>query len=107
VDVSVLKKLIGSSDEVAILKLLKRFQISAEKIAMELKTACADCQAMQAREQAHKLKSSARTVGALALGELCEKMEYTAKAGNTEALTALLPAFEQEFEAVNVFLNSL
>jgi PAS domain S-box-containing protein len=106
VDVRALERLIGN-DRPVILEFLNDFRISAAKIALELKAACTACQAVQASEQAHKLKSSARAVGAHALGELCAAMEEAGKAGSTETLLALLPRFEQELDAVNTFLDSL
>ncbi|MHB8911137.1 MAG: response regulator [Lysobacter sp.] len=105
VDVSVLERLIGHDPDMVI-DFLHNFQISAEKISLELRTACADHQALQASRQAHNLKSSARAVGALALGELCERMETAGKAGRTDTLTTLWSLFEQEFDAVNAFLDS-
>ena len=57
---------------------------------------------------AHKLKSSARSVGALALGELCAEMEQAGKAGDMRgALKALLPRFESELAAVDKYIESL
>jgi HPt (histidine-containing phosphotransfer) domain-containing protein len=56
---------------------------------------------------AHKLKSSARSVGALALGELCVEIEQAGKAGQIEALAALLPRFEAEMAAVDEYLDAL
>ncbi|MFZ5539456.1 MAG: Hpt domain-containing protein, partial [Pseudomonadota bacterium] len=41
---------------------------------------------------AHKLKSSARAVGALALGEHCAELERTVKAGDAEGAMRALPA---------------
>ena len=38
---------------------------------------------------AHKLKSSARSVGAMRLGELCEQLEHAGKAGEIEACSTL------------------
>jgi hypothetical protein len=46
-------------------------------------------------------------VGALALGELCAEMEQAGKAGDTQALNALLPRFESELTAVNEYIDSL
>jgi CheY-like chemotaxis protein/HPt (histidine-containing phosphotransfer) domain-containing protein len=106
VDVSVLESLVGN-DPAVILEFLNDFQISAARIAPDLITACASRKALQASEQAHKLMSSARSVGALALGELCAEMETAGKAGSTETLTALLPMFERELGAVKAFLDSL
>ncbi|HEU0234330.1 MAG TPA: PAS domain S-box protein [Gallionella sp.] len=103
VDVNVLKALIGD-DEAMVGEFLHDFRLSAARIAVELRTACAAGQAAAAGAQAHKLKSSARSVGALALGELCAQMEQAGKAGDTETLAALLPRFEQELLGVEGFI---
>jgi CheY-like chemotaxis protein/HPt (histidine-containing phosphotransfer) domain-containing protein len=106
VDVSVLERLIGN-DPATTREFLADFRISATRIAQELATACAEGEAMRASEQAHKLMSSARAVGALALGELCGEMETAGKAVNTDTLTALLPLFEHEFDAVIACLDTI
>ena len=56
---------------------------------------------------AHKLKSSARAVGALALGELCERIERAGKAGDGAAIYEQLPAFDNEMSAVDAALARL
>ena len=104
VDVNVLKKLVGD-DEAVIREFLHDFRISAAKIAVELHTACAAGQAADTSALAHKLKSSARSVGALALGELCAEMEKAGKDGDTDTLAMLLPRFEQELTGVEGFLE--
>ena len=104
VDVNVLKALVGD-DEAMIREFLHDFRLSAAKIAVELRTACAAGQATDAGALAHKLKSSARSVGALALGELCAAMEKAGKGGDTEALAELLPRFEMELASVEEFLE--
>jgi len=102
VDVNVLKALVGD-DPAVIHEFLHDFRISAAKISAELKAACNDGQAAQAGALAHKLKSSARSVGALALGELCAAME---RAGDMEVLAALLSRFEAELAAVDRYLGA-
>ena len=104
VDVNVLKALVGDDEEI-IRDFLHDFRISAAKIAAELRTACAAGQAAAAGALAHKLKSSSRSVGALALGELCAAMEQAGKAGDTATLAVLLPKFEQELASVESFLE--
>lgn len=104
VDVNVLKALIGD-DEAMIREFLHDFRLSALKIAVELRSACAAGQATLAGAHAHKLKSSARSVGALALGELCAEMEKAGKSGDTAALAELLPRFEQELATVERYLE--
>jgi HPt (histidine-containing phosphotransfer) domain-containing protein len=103
VDVNVLKALIGD-DEATIREFLHEFRTSAEKIAVDLRTACATEQATAVSDLAHKLKSSARSVGALVLGELCAEMEKSGKAGDNQVLALLLPKFDQELAHVEQFL---
>ena len=99
-----LKALVGD-DEETIRDFLHDFRLSAAKIATALRTACTAGQAANAGALAHKLKSSARSVGALALGELCFEMEKAGKASDMAALAALLPGFEQELANVEGFLE--
>jgi PAS domain S-box-containing protein len=104
VDVGVLKALVGD-DPAVIRELLHDFRVGAATSAAELRAACANGQVAQAGALLHKLKSSARSVGALALGELCAEMERACEAGDTNALTALLPVFEQEMASVELDLE--
>lgn len=106
VDVRILESLVGD-DPAVIRELLGDFRTSATAIARELVAACANGKSARAGEQAHKLKSSARAVGALALGELCEAMETAGRAHSSEALATLLPLFERELESVHAFLDSV
>jgi two-component system sensor histidine kinase/response regulator len=106
VDVSVLRALVGDDSKV-IREFLHDFRISATKVAVELKAACENGQTAQVGALAHKLKSSARSVGALALGALCAEMEQAGKAGQIEVLDALLSRFELEMVAVDEYLDAL
>ena len=104
VDVNVLKDMIGNDDEATIREFLHDFRLSAIGISNELSAACKDGQITTVVALAHKLKSSARLVGALALGELCVEMERAGKAGDGELLSILLPKFEQELARVESYL---
>jgi len=106
VDVSVLAALVGDDPEV-ISEFLQDFRSSATRIAAEMKAAYATRQAAQVSALAHKLKSSARSVGALALGELCADIEQAGKIGQIEVLAALLPRFEAEIAAIIDYLDAL
>ena len=106
VDVSVLKTLVG--DDVAVVReFLHDFRASSTRIAAELRAACQRGEATATGAAAHKLKSSARSVGALTLGDLCAEMEQAGMAGDNEMLAAQLPGFEQELVAVEACLDSL
>ena len=106
VDVSVLKTLVGD-DSAIVDEFLREFRLDASGIAAELRSACEAGQARASTAAAHKLKSSARAVGALALGELCDAMEQAGKTGQVEVLTVLLPRFQTEMAAVDEFLGAL
>ncbi len=103
VDVRVLEQLIGP-DPHAIRALFDDFCHSARHIGLELRAAVAGARLRHARDEAHKLKSSARAIGALALGQLCADIESAAGAGRVDLADSLLPAFERELEAVIAFL---
>src|SRR5690606_28213361 len=102
VDVNVLKSLVGN-DQGIIREFLQDFLRDAEKIAEQLQNSVADGKTDEAKFAAHKLKSSARSIGALALGEWCAQMESAAKQGDLEKLARLLPGFKQELAEVGEY----
>ena len=104
-DVSVLEALVGNEPAV-IGEVLRDFRISAGKATALMRVACRARQAGDVEAIAHKLKSSARAVGALALGELCARMEEAGHAGRLETLAVLWPRFEAEMAAVDQLLDS-
>ena len=104
VDVGVLRALVGD-DPAVIGELLHDFRVNAAKSAAELKAACGSGQTAQAGALAHKFKSSARSVGALALGEWCARIEQAGEAGDTDVLAALMSGLEQEMLRVEADLQ--
>jgi len=106
VDISVLKQLVGDHP-VVVRELLREFRSSAGMVAAELRAAYATGQITAIVAAAHKLKSPASAVGAIALAELCSKIEDGGKAGEMNALAVLLPRFETEMTAVELYLESL
>jgi PAS domain S-box-containing protein len=78
-------------------ELLALFLQNASKQAAELRAAG---DAQQAAALAHKLKSSSRSVGALALGTLCAEIEAAARAGQHDALARGLAAFDALYARV-------
>jgi PAS domain S-box-containing protein len=104
VDVKVLEALIGN-DRAMVRDFLNDFRISELEIGTELRAACDAGRVKAAGAFAHKLKSSARSVGALPLGELCSALETSGKAGDTRQVLALMPKFELELTRVDNFLR--
>ena len=99
-DVSVLEALVGDEPQV-IGEFLREFRISATEATTQMRAACLERQAARVEAVAHMLKSSARSVGALALGELCAQLEAAGQAGRLETIAHLWPRFEAEIEAVD------
>jgi len=104
VNLGVLEELVGD-DPMVIRDLLQGFHDSAGRSVELLKAACGIGDMATTIEQAHRLKSSTRTVGALGLSELCGQIEIAGKAGAADVLARLLPEFGREAEAVNAFLT--
>jgi signal transduction histidine kinase/CheY-like chemotaxis protein/HPt (histidine-containing phosphotransfer) domain-containing protein len=104
VDVRVLAALVGG-DAAVIREFLGDFHCSARHISDQLQTACKAADSLAAVSSAHQLKSAARSVGAMALGELCAAMEVAGKAGDQATLARLLPAFDLEWTRVEDFVR--
>ncbi len=104
-DRSVLPKLLGEDDPALILKFLKEYRHSAEKTAAEIRAALGIAAWKVASDGAHKLKSSSRSVGALALGDVCARLELAGKLGDEPAARGLVPEFEAALAAVMAALN--
>ncbi len=106
VDLEIFKGLVGNDPKV-ISELLQDFRVSLVKTADELSSACHVCQFATVIAVSHKLKSSARSVGAMVLGDLCAEMEQAGKAKDSDALLKLLYRFEAEMTAVDRYIGSL
>lgn len=104
-EVSVLAALVGDDPDV-IKDFLFLFRSSANQISSEIKAAYAAGQTAQVGALAHKLKSSARSVGAHKLDELCTEIEQAGKLCQIELLATLLPRFELEMAIVDEYLDA-
>jgi HPt (histidine-containing phosphotransfer) domain-containing protein len=58
----------------------------------------------EAGAAAHRMKSSARSIGALKLGKLCEQVECMCNTGENTDNTELLNQFNEEIAAVEKYL---
>ena len=96
-DIKVLQQLVGDDAEV-VHDLLSLYQASAQEQAAELRTAAVTGDGGGVAVIAHRLKSASRSMGALALGDLCDELESAGKAGPVFAID--LARFECEMAAV-------
>ncbi len=104
-DVSVLRALIGS-DETVVREFLLDFRSSAAKISAELRPLCAAGEAAAAGRLAHQLKSAARSVGAMALADICAAMEHAGNSDSTQVLSLLWFSMEKEMARTDAMLGS-
>lgn len=105
VDLSVLKNLVGAEESI-VDEFLQAFELDLNVLAKSLSEAAKNETLAELIAASHKLKSSARAVGAIVLGSLCADIEQAAKQQRTEALTLLLLNFERELSRVKKFLNA-
>ncbi len=106
VDVTALAAVFGD-DEAARLGLLRKFARQAEAIVDEFEAACGARDAEQVRFQAHKLKSSARTVGANELAEVCFTLEQAGRASDWERIDAEGGMMRAQMQRVKAWVEAL
>lgn len=82
-------------------RLLEKFLLNGKRQMAELTAAVAARQPALAAEIAHVLKASARCVGALQLGESCQRIEQAGFAGNEADCVALAQVVADDFVKVS------
>jgi HPt (histidine-containing phosphotransfer) domain-containing protein len=87
-------------------RLLGRFLANAETQVAEITTGAAAKDTANLAGVAHTLKSAARSVGALRLGERCQSMETAGRAGDAQACSALAAGLAAEFATTAAEINS-
>ncbi len=105
-DLRVLKGLVGDDPEI-LRELLVEYRISAGRLATELQAARAADDLRRIGAIAHKLKSSSRSVGAMALGDVCAELENASRTGARAAVLQGLAQFEARLQAVDAHLGDL
>ena len=85
-------------DPAAIAEVLRDFIEPAGRMAAEIRAVLAGDDPAAVGRTAHKLKSSARAVGAAALAGCCAGLEKAGKAGDRASLAALANEFSPLFE---------
>ncbi|MBK5963101.1 hypothetical protein CCR95_03090 [Thiocystis minor] len=98
-DERVLIRLIGD-DPALMVELFSDFWSSAEQGATRMRDAVAVADWETVRAVAHGLKSAARSIGALPLGDCCQRLEQAGKAGDGAAIVEGMRPFEERLAAV-------
>jgi len=104
-DLSSLIALVGNDPRVLV-EMLASFCLSAGKLGMAIRRGVIGGSFKAVGDAAHSLKSGARSIGAMRLGELCEELEVSADGGRGPELERQLRRFELELADVQQFINS-
>lgn len=105
VDISMLQMLVGDDTEKHRL-LFKTFIDSAPETIQAIQVAHREHAIETIRLQAHKLKSSARSMGAHELADTCQALEIAAKADNRDEIDTLTPQLDGRFKEVNEYIEN-
>ena len=97
-DASMLGRMVGDNQAMQ-QRLIEKFLTNARTQVVSIQAAVAD-DIVASGKVAHALKSAARTVGAMQLGELCQELENAAKSNNAEECRRLAARLETDLETV-------
>jgi len=106
VDVTVLKGLVGDDPQV-VHRLLANYRVAAERLAREMRAARGADDTRQIGAIAHKLKSSSRSIGALALGDLCAALENACRSGTGDEVSRGIVQFDAALREVDAQIATL
>ncbi len=106
VDPAALAAIFGD-DAASTKNILQKFVGQSEEIAADFETAFGQRDAAQVKFQAHKFKSSARTVGANKLADLCLALEVAGGEDNWLEIDRLAEALRPELERVKNYIAML
>ncbi|MFA6922189.1 MAG: ATP-binding protein, partial [Gallionella sp.] len=104
-DVAMLSRMVGNNPAMH-RRLLEKFLKSAQGQVDAISVA-AQGDVGAVADVAHKLKSAARTVGAFALGELCQEIEAAGRAGDQLACGAFVEPLHEAFSAVSEAIGAV
>ncbi|MGE4064127.1 MAG: PAS domain S-box protein [Rhodospirillaceae bacterium] len=106
IDERAIKDIFGD-DPVTFKEILVSFVGPSQSIITDILAARDRRAASDVKDAAHKLKSSARSIGAAALADLCVALETAGKSGDWAEIDALAPKARDEFARVEAYINGL
>ena len=94
-------------DDDMLLSILVEFVDVSSEIVLQIEEAAQWGDSEAVGRHAHKLKSSARTVGAHPLADLCLALEKAGKADDMSEISAQMPQLTPAFEAVRTEIEAM
>ena len=104
VELDVLTEMFGD-DEETLNTILSEFPSAAWEGITEIESAHAAKDWAAVGAAGHKFKSSARTIGANHLADICEALEEAGMGGNKKTIKKLMPKLRPAMEAVEFFIR--
>ncbi|MEO8524822.1 MAG: ATP-binding protein [Caldimonas sp.] len=106
VDVEVLIGLVGD-DPMVVREFLGDFRASARRLAIQLHEAHAAGESRKVADIAHQLKSSSRSVGAMALGDVCAELENACRTGRRDGIAHSMAEFDAALALADMGIGDL
>jgi two-component system, sensor histidine kinase and response regulator len=106
IDENALKAMFGD-DEAMFREILVDFIEPSKAIIKEIQTGFEQHSAEDVKQGAHKLKSSALSIGAIALGELCQNLEAAGKNDDWDVIENGTPKLEELMFQVEEYVSQL
>ena len=98
-DNGALKRIVGDNPA-AHARLLDKYLLTAGETVATLRACADEANWIGVAEQAHKLKSSSRSVGALQLGALCERLEHAGRGSEAQLCAVLAQSVARSYAQV-------
>jgi len=105
VDLAVLPELTGCDDADLLAELFDEFLVTADEAARLIDATVKAADLSGLKNAAHRVKSSARYVGAHHLGQISEALEHAAGERRIPEIVPLVQGWHQEWERVERFLD--
>jgi HPt (histidine-containing phosphotransfer) domain-containing protein len=102
-DASALTRIVGDNPE-AHARLLDKYLLTAKETVATICSSADGGQWIAVADQAHKLKSSSRSVGAMQLGALCESLEHAGRDNKADLCEALVQSVTQYYALVQAHI---
>lgn len=105
IDISVIKGLVGDDEDV-IKMFFNKFVDTVPENIEEIKLAIDDNDFIEVKAKAHKMKSSAKAVGANHLADICQKIETESEHNNQAILYNIYESLVNEFASCKKYIQS-
>jgi HPt (histidine-containing phosphotransfer) domain-containing protein len=106
IDLTVLAE-ISSGDPVVERDILVRFRTYNSEDANLLLNAVEKADLKEVNHASHRIKGASKTIGAMGLAAVCERLERASRANDWSTVTANMDAFAAELERLNEYVGSL